>query len=1040
MTESQQLRRIVTLGVVCLFPFEVSDAAADEPSTAYTFAVPDGFEVQQVAAPPLVKYPMLGTFDDAGRLFVCASAGLNLDDKELLKQLPNFIRMLEDTNGDGHFDKSTIFADKLTLPSGALWHDGALYVTSPPSLWRLEDTDGDGVADRRDELITGFHFHGHAGDVHGPHLGPDGRLYVLDGIIGHEIHDKDGGVISQGNMARIFSSKIDGSDLQTFCGGGMANPVAATFTEEGELFGATTFFYYNSQDRIRHDAVFHGVYGGVYPRTVSVLQEEFKLTGPLLPPLVRLGMSAPSNLTCYKSDSFGKDYQGNVFISHFNTRRVTRSTLRRRGSTFHADIEPFLVAANPDFHPCDVIEDADGSLLVIDTGGWFKIGCPTASEQPEIHGAIYRVRRKDAGRIVDPRGLQVRWQSDDSELVKLLDDGRPAVRERAIATLAKRGDAAVRPLSAVLTTGSATARRNAVWSLTRIGTATARAAARRALGDADSSVRMVAARCAATHRDAGATGQLVPLLRDDQHAVRRQAAAALGRIGDPVAVAPLLQTFDEADDPMLEHALIFALIEIGDREATLPGLNDASSEVRRAAVIAIDQMDDGNLTQSLVAPLVKTDDAALQETIINVVSHHPEWGEVVAKLLPEWLQEPQMSDGRRQLLRGALYRLRRESFCQRLMAEALSQKNTPTDSRILIFQVMADSGFREFPESWQQQLLDSLRSTDQRISSHALVAIDSTRSGQFEAGLTAYVQDSTRPVGLRVPAIRTLARTQPRLSGTAFQLVSGQFHPDAAFETRAEAARALSDSQLSPTQLDVVIDLVSKAGPLELPLLLQPLAEVWQHATVETGQHLINALEKSPGFASLTEEQLAGLFEKSPAEVQSAADLLTKRLKAEYATSVRQVLRTVFNLVGGDPVRGKNIFYGKQALCSTCHRAGPEKDNNIGPDLRRIGEVRSPRDLLEAILAPSASIARGYEPKSILTKAGNVFSGVIRSETAETITLYNTQREAIRIPRHDIDEIVPSNVSIMPRGLERSLTPDDLRDLLAWLGSLKSSE
>jgi putative membrane-bound dehydrogenase-like protein len=1031
---------VVMQGIICLLPFHVSEAVSDEPSTGYSFEVPDGFEVRQVAGPPLVKHPMLGTFDDDGRLFVCASAGLNLDDKELLKQLPNFIRMLEDTNGDGQFDKSTVFADKLTLPSGALWHDGALYVTSPPSLWRLEDTDGDGVADRRDELITGFHFHGHAGDVHGPHLGPDGRLYVLDGIIGHEIHDKDGGIISKGRMARIFSSKMDGSDLQTFCGGGMANPVAATFTEEGELFGATTFFYYNSQDRIRHDAFFHGVYGGVYPRRVSVLRDEFKLTGPLLPPLVRLGMSAPSNLMCYRSDAFGKEYQGNVFISHFNTRRVTRSSLRRNGSTFDADIEPFLVATSPDFHPCDVIEDADGSLLVIDTGGWFKIGCPTANEQPEIHGAIYRVRRKDAKTIADPRGLQVAWHADNSELVRLLGDDRPAVRDRAIATLTKRGDAAVSSLSEVLTTGSTPTRRNAVWSLTRIGTAAARAAARVALSDADSSVRMVAARCAATHCDADATRQLLPLLRDDEHAVRRQAAAALGRIGDPVAVAPLLKSFDEASDQMLEHALIFAMIEIGSRDATLPGLNDASSGIRRAAAIALDQMDDGNLTQELVAPLVKTDDAALQESIVDIVSHRPEWGKVVAELTAQWLHEPQISDDRRRLLRGALYRLRREPFCQQLMADALSQADTPPDSRVLIFQVMADSGFREFPDAWQQQLLDSLHSTDQHVARQALVAIDSTRSGQFKEGLTAFVEDSARPVALRVPAIRSLSRTQPKLSKTAFQLVSAQFRPDAAFETRAEAARALSNAQLTPTQLDAVIILVPQAGPMELPLLLQPLANVWQHATADTGRQLIASLEKSPGFASLSEEQLASLFEKSPADVRSAAESLIQRLKAEYATSLRQVLRTVFNLVGGDPVRGKEIFYGKQALCSSCHRAGPEKENDIGPDLRRIGEVRSPRDLLEAILAPNASIARGYETKSIVTKAGKIYSGVIRSETAETITLYNTQREAIRIPRHDIDEIVPSSVSIMPRGLERSLTPDDLRDLLAWLGSLKNAE
>ena len=106
-------------------------------------------------------------FDDRGRLFVADNAGLNLPADELLEQLPNMIRMLEDTDGDGRFDRSTVFADKMTFPQGAAWYRGALYVASPPSIWRLEDTDGDGVADRREELVQKFGFIGNAADIHG---------------------------------------------------------------------------------------------------------------------------------------------------------------------------------------------------------------------------------------------------------------------------------------------------------------------------------------------------------------------------------------------------------------------------------------------------------------------------------------------------------------------------------------------------------------------------------------------------------------------------------------------------------------------------------------------------------------------------------------------------------------------------------------------------------------------------------------------------------------------------------------------------------
>ena len=178
-----------------------------------------------------------------------------------------------------------------------------------------------------------------------------------------------------------------------------------------------------------------------------------------------------------------------------------------------------------------------------------------------------------------------------------------------------------------------------------------------------------------------------------------------------------------------------------------------------------------------------------------------------------------------------------------------------------------------------------------------------------------------------------------------------------------------------------MIGLVADAGPLELPLLLKPLADVWREKSANTAPRLLAALQRSPGFASLRQEDLTLLFDNAPPEVSTAAEPLLQRLRQEYASSLRQVLRTTFNLVGGDPARGKEIFFGKRALCSACHRAGPEPGQGIGPDLRRIGEVRSQRDLLEAILAPSSSFARGFESKSVVTNSGRVISGVIRQKT-----------------------------------------------------------
>src|SRR6185295_18215384 len=104
--------------------------------------VPDGFVVEKIAGSPLVERPIMACFDEHGRLYVGDSAGVNLRFEDLMKGPPHRMMRLEDTDGDGVFDKSVVFADKLTFPMGALWYRGSLYVCAPPSVWKLTEVDG----------------------------------------------------------------------------------------------------------------------------------------------------------------------------------------------------------------------------------------------------------------------------------------------------------------------------------------------------------------------------------------------------------------------------------------------------------------------------------------------------------------------------------------------------------------------------------------------------------------------------------------------------------------------------------------------------------------------------------------------------------------------------------------------------------------------------------------------------------------------------------------------------------------------------------
>src|SRR5580704_5470591 len=146
-----------------------------------TITVPVGFEVELIAGPPLVERPVSADFDEQGRLYVTDSSGSNDAPEKQLKDKPHRVVRLEDTHGDGHFDKSTVFADRMMFPEGAMWFDGSLYVGAPPSIGKLTDTDGDGIGDKSEEWMQAKTLTGCANDLHGPYAGPDGWIYWCKG-------------------------------------------------------------------------------------------------------------------------------------------------------------------------------------------------------------------------------------------------------------------------------------------------------------------------------------------------------------------------------------------------------------------------------------------------------------------------------------------------------------------------------------------------------------------------------------------------------------------------------------------------------------------------------------------------------------------------------------------------------------------------------------------------------------------------------------------------------------------------------------------
>src|SRR5581483_2158914 len=649
--------------------------AAPAPHTGLAaLRVPNGFKVEKVAGSDLVSYPMMGTFDDRGRLFLCESSG-NTQTNDQMKTKPDYrIRMLEDTDGDGVFDRSKVFADKLTLPAGAVWYRDSLYVASPPDLIRFDDQDHDGIAEHREIIVTGWNLSSNAASLHGPFFGPDGWLYLTDGRHGFKIQSKEGKLF-EGKASRIWRVRPDGTGLEWFAGGGFDNPVEVIFTPFGETIGTMTYFQ-DPRDGQR-DALLHYVEGGVYPKWYPVVSE-FKRTGELMPVMTKFARIAPAGLVRYRGAAFGHEYVGNLFSAQFNPHRVQRHILTREGSSFHTDDEDFLTSSDPDFHPTDVIEDADGSLLVLDTGAWFIHGCPISRvAKPEIKGSIYRIRRTGAPHIEDPRGERLQLASrEPDKLADLLADRRPAVRDKAVELLVAAGERAVGALTRVRQRSSdEDARSAAVWALYRIGTPAALDGVRAALEDRSFGVRLAAARAVGMSRDAKALPRLSEMVRNDHPAVRRQAAAALGQIGDASAVPALLAAAAHADDRYIEHSVIYSLIELRSPAVVAAALRNSNPEVRKSALIALDQMDGQPLTREQFAPFLADADRGLRTAAPWVAAHHPDWSGEVGRFLEAHLRVPDFPGEDSEPVRQALVGFCGDPGIQKLTTDLLGESS-----------------------------------------------------------------------------------------------------------------------------------------------------------------------------------------------------------------------------------------------------------------------------------------------------------------------------------------------------------------------------
>jgi len=1005
--------------------------AADFKIGTHTFTVPAGFVVERVAGPGLVERPIVADFDEEGRLYVADSSGSNDAVEKQLAEKPHRIVRLEDGDGDGLFEKSVVFADKMMFPEGAMWLGGSLYVSAPPSIWKLTDTDGDGIADRREEWLEAKTLTHCANDLHGPYAGLDGWIYWCKGAFAEQSYERANGQEFKTRAAHIFRRRPEGGEIEAVMTGGMDNPVDVAFTPEGERIFTTTFLV--NPGGGKRDGLIHAIYGGVYGKPNDAA-DGHKRTGELMPVLAHFGPGAPAGLARYESEAFGSEYRDNLFACQFNLHKVSRHVLKARGATYESKDSDFLVSDNPDFHPTDVIEDADGSLLVIDTGGWYKICCPTSQLwKPDVLGAIYRVRREGAKPPGDPRGRKIDWKRADGRMLAgLLGDARPAVVRQAIRELGGKAEAVTHVQASWLMNHAPQNLRNGIWALTRMEGDAARRAVRTMLRDREATARHAALHSIAARRDQGAAAEVVMLLQDENLSVRRAAAEALGRIGSAEHAAALLAAAGNpaasqgADaDRVLEHSIIYALIELNAPAATRAGLSSANARTKRAALVALDQMEGGGLKAAEVIPLLTSADAVLKETADWIVLHRGDWGVELAGYFGGRMRTEELGG-----LRGPLAANAAAGEIQKLLAEVAGSGAEPTGARNLALQAMRDARLKETPAGWTDAVERALG--NEMLAGEAAETAGAFPFKETPAGLRGALLAAARNVKLaaetRLRALGSIGGGL-ELDGPLFDFARGQLTPENPAGARARAAGLLARAKLGESQLLALCENVRKAGPVEISALLG----AFENRTDEkTGRALLASLRDSPGLAGLHPDRVKQVLLNSPEAVKAEAAPILARLNQDAAAQAARIDELLPKLKNGDIRRGQAIFNSTRAACASCHAIG-YLGGKLGPDLTRIGQVRNERDLLEAIVYPSASLVRSFEPLIVTTRDGEEYTGIPRRDNAEGVVLAMGPDAEMNFARADVASARPGVVSVMPPGLGEQLTEGELADLLAFL-------
>jgi putative membrane-bound dehydrogenase-like protein len=954
--------------------------------------LPAGFKVDVVAAEPVVINPTSFTFDDQGRIWVTESV-------EYPRASPgkgqDRVKVLESTNHDGRYDKATVFKDGLNIPAGIAIGNGGVYVTNSPDVLFLQDTKGDGHCDKEEVILTGFGRDDRHELPNSLTWGPDGWLYGMNGVFNHShVQSPADGKVYDFTCA-IWRYHPITKKFELFAEG-TSNPWGLDYNRQGDWFVSCCVI----------DHLFHMTQSGYYQRQGG----PYPPMTHALPSIVTRGheQAAYGGLCIYDADAFPSGLRDRLIMGNLHGSCLNQDVLTRNGATYtqhsveseagdpgargdradgHGGID-FLHANDAWFMPVSEKIGPDGCLYVMD---WYdKYHCyQDANRDPpgldRTRGRIYRISYNDTP-IFKPFDLQ---KSSTGELVGLLDNPNVWWRRTAQRIVNERFEqerAMLVPTLEKLALGTSNknnAHMHALWLLVS-NNALQDPFWLTLLDSENDPTRNWAVRAAGQAQKVSQAvyEKLKELAKDRSPDVRVQVAVTAGRLQGPEGL-PLLEAMllnpDNARDPLIPTIIYNNLKPLasakGGRGAEILAFLEKNPAVEQAF-------------EKTTVPWIRQ--------AINAGGRSPK--EVVADL-SRALAVSTSDDKAFQALQDVL--------------DALSQSGTKTQDLAKLFD-----------DPTRALIVKSATGKSPARVPAAILALWWKDPAAETAG-RAILSDAWLPSNTRAQVLKALAEAGGPENVPAIAALAGDANaPVLIRQAAVDALGSMNDSKAA----DVLVSQYR-----EMPADLKPMAINALTHSVAAASALVQAVDdRKIGVNDVTVNHVRQILGLNDRMLADRVTLIWGKVKTERDPErvkvVEQMRKAIASRPPGDVYAGKAVF---NRICAQCHSIYGSKQGAVGPDLTGAG-----RENLDAILTnvldPSLVIGAPYLVYVARTKDGETYSGILVEKSDQRLVLKDPTKQMV-IPAADLEKLTVQNISMMPEGLEKTMSEQEFTDLVAFL-------